>query len=314
MSIPGEGLEVHFFYVSGCSPCEEQKPFNKELADKYLIQFIDHDAGEPEGSALLTQMLADVGIKEKQLQFPATIFGGQAFFGWKSAETTGKEIEKTLQECLAGICPETEREEPKDETTLPILGKIKLSDYSLPGLAVILGLVDGCNPCAMWVLAYLISLVMTLRDKRKIWLLVGSFVFASGVLYFLFMTAWLNAFLLIGYFRPVTIAIGLIALGAGILNIREFIKTKGAIVCEVGDAESKKKTMSRIEKVVFSPLTVGTIAGIIALAFVVNSIEFVCSFALPATFTHVLSLSNLSTFQYYGYILLYDFFFIQREK
>ena len=68
--------------------------------------------------------------------------------------------------------------------------------------------------------------------------------------------------------------------------------------------------MSRMERVVFSPLTFGTIAGIIALAFVVNSIEFVCSSALPAIFAHVLSLSDLSTFQYYAYILLYVFFFM----
>ena len=124
------------------------------------------------------------------------------------------------------------------------------------------------------------------------------------------MTAWLNAFLLIGYFRPMTIVIGSVALGAGILNIREFVRTKGAIACEVGDAESRKNTMSRMQKVVFSPLTLGTIAGIVGLAFVVNSIEFVCSSALPAIFAHVLSLSDLSTFQYYAYILLYVFFFV----
>jgi hypothetical protein len=108
----------------------------------------------------------------------------------------------------------------------------------------------------------------------------------------------------------VTIIIGLACLGAGILNIREFIQTKGAIVCEVADAESRKKTMSRMEWVVFSPLTFGTIAGITALAFVVNSIEFVCSSALPAIFTHVLPFSNLSTFQYYGCIFIYLFFFM----
>jgi hypothetical protein len=308
-SITNEDFEVHFFHLSGCSHCDEQKPFNGKLANTYPIHFISHNAGEPEGSALLAEMLANVGVKDEP-EFPVTIFGGRAFGGWESEETTGKEIEEALQQCLTGNCPETKKEEPEDEATLPIIGKIKLSDYSLPGLAVILGLVDGCNPCAMWVLAYLISLVMVLKDRRRALLLVGSFVFASGVLYFLFMTAWLNAFLLIGYSRPVTIVIGLVALGAGILNIREFIKTKGAIVCEVGDEESKKKTMTRIEKVVFSPLTLGTIAGIVALAFVVNSIEFLCSFALPATFTRVLSLSNLSTFRYYGYILLYDFFFM----
>jgi hypothetical protein len=68
--------------------------------------------------------------------------------------------------------------------------------------------------------------------------------------------------------------------------------------------------MSRIETVIFSPLSLATIAGIIGLAFVVNSVEFVFSSALPAIFTHVLSVSRLPTIQYYGYILLYDFFFM----
>lgn len=305
-----EGLEVHFFHLPGCSHCHEQEPFNDKLANEYpSIHFIYHDAMKPEESALLAEMLASVGEKGNP-EFPVTIFGGQAFMGWESEETTGKAIETALQQCLAGDCPQTGSETPDDEVALPIIGKIRLLDYSLPALAVVLGLVDGFNPCAMWVLAYLISLIMTLGDKRKIWLLVGSFVFASGVLYFLFMTAWLNAFLLIGYFRPMTIIIGSVALGAGIVNIREFVRTKGAVACEVGDAESRKNTMSRMQKVVFSPLTLGTIAGIVGLAFVVNSIEFVCSSALPAIFAHVLSLSDLSTLQYYAYILLYVFFFM----
>ena len=308
--ISDEGLEVHFFHLTGCSHCDEQKPFNERLASIYPeIGFIYHDAAKPNEFALLAQMLANAGMEDEP-DFPVTIFGGQAFCGWESEDTTGKEIEKALQECLAGNCPEAKGKESKDEITLPIIGEIIPSEYSLPALAIILGLVDGFNPCAMWVLAYLISLIMTLRDRRRIWLLVGSFVFASGVLYYLFMTVWLNVFLLIGYFRPLTVVIGLVALGGGILSIREFIETKGAIVCEVGDEESRKKTMSRMEKVVFSPLTLGTVAGIIALAFVVNSIEFVCSAAIPAIFTHVLSLSNLSTFQYCAYILLYDLFFM----
>lgn len=306
-----EGLEVYFFYAPGCSDCEAQKSFNIKLAEAYpSLNFIYHDISTPEGSALLSEMLANVVIETEYPETPVTIFSGLVFSGWESEETTGKKIETALQQCLAGDCPETEIAEPQDEATLPIIGEIRLSDYSLPALAVILGLVDGFNPCAMWVLVYLISLIITLKDKRKIWLLVGSFVFASGVLYFLFMTAWLNAFLLIGYSRPLGIVIGLVALGTGTLNVREFIKTKGAIVCKVGDEESKKKTMTRMERVVFSPLTLATIAGIVALAFVVNSIEFVCSSALPAIFTGVLSMSNLSTFHYYAYILLYDLFFM----
>jgi len=301
--------DINFFYLPGCSHCEEQELFNKKLENTYSINITRHDATTPAGSALLSVMLDELGIEDEP-DFPITIFGNQVFGGWESEETTGKAIEEALQQCLAGDCPPPAGEEPGDGIELPIWGEIVPGDYSLPALAVILGLVDGFNPCAMWVLIYLISLIATLRDRKRIWLIVGSFVLASGVLYFLFMTAWLNAFLFIGYVRPVTTVIGLVALGGGILQIRGFIETKGAIVCEVTGEESRKKTMTRIQKIVSSPITLGTIAGIIALAFAVNSIEFVCSAAIPAIFTHVLSLASLTTFQYYGYILLYVLFFM----
>jgi len=309
-SSPGEGFEVHFFHIPGCSHCEEQEPFNEKLVNTHpSIQIIEHDATKPQGSALLSEMLAELGIEDEP-DFPITIFGNQLFGGWESEETTGRAIEEALQQCLAGECPRPAGEEPRDTIVLPWIGEIVLADYSLPALAGILGLVDGFNPCALWVLVYLISIIATLRDRKRIWLIVGSFVLASGVLYFLFMTAWLNAFLFIGYVKPVTIVIGLVALGGGILQVREVIKTKGAIVCEVTDEESRKKTMTRIQRIVSSPITLGTIAGILALAFLVNSIEFVCSAAVPAIFTHVLSLASLTTLQYYGYILLYVFFFM----
>jgi len=309
-SSTSEGFEVYFFHVAGCSHCDEQKPFNEKLADKYpQIRIIDYDATTPTGSAQLSEMLENLGIEDVP-NVPITIFGNQVFSGWESEETTGRAIEEALKQCLAGDCPSPAGEKPKDTIVLPIIGEIVLADYSLPALAVVLGLVDGFNPCAMWVLVYLISLIATLRDRKRIWLIVGSFVFASGVLYFLFMTAWLNAFLFIGYVRPVTTVIGLVALGGGILQVREVIETKGAIVCEVTGEESRKKTMTRIQKIVSSPITLGTIAGIVALAFLVNSIEFVCSAAIPAVFTRVLSLASLTTLQYYSYILLYVLFFM----
>jgi glutaredoxin len=307
--------DINFFYLPGCPHCEEQERFNEKLESEYpSINITRHDATTPEGSALLSEMLAELGVEDESA-FPVTIITtsenqGWVHFGWESEETTGKAIEEALKNCLAGNCPPPTSGEPKHIIKLPLIGEIVLSDYSLPTLAVVLGLVDGFNPCAMWVLVYLISLVATLRDKKRIWLIVGSFVLASGILYFLFMTVWLNLFLVIGYIKAVTIVIALVALGGGILQIREVVKTRGAIVCEVTDEESRKKTMTKVQEIVSSPLTWGILVGIIALAFTVNAVEFVCSAAIPAVFTQVLSLASLTTFQYYGYILLYVFFFM----
>jgi putative Mn2+ efflux pump MntP len=196
-----------------------------------------------------------------------------------------------------------------DKVNLPIFGEIDVMDYSLVTLAILLGTVDGFNPCAMWALVFLISIAMGLKDRRKLVLLVGSFVFASGVLYFLFMTAWLNAFLFVGYVRPIIIGIGLLALGIGIFDLKDFFM-KTPMVCKVGSSGSKKKLAERMQNLMNSPITWATFFGIIALAFVINAIEFLCSAAIPAVFTQTLALKNLPTLSYYGYILLYDFFFM----
>ncbi|MFH1788622.1 MAG: hypothetical protein ABH834_04520, partial [Candidatus Altiarchaeota archaeon] len=295
---------VHFFYMPTCPHCREQHGFNDQLEEKYGIKIIEYDVTTTEGSTLFSRICGEYDLMG---YVPTTIVGGKVFVGFD--EETGNKIEEAVVECLDGGCEDAMEEACTVKETfvvsLPLIGEKDLRQYSLPMLAIMIGLIDGFNPCAMWVLVYMIALVINLKDRSRAWIIVGTFVAASGTLYFLFMTAWLNAFLLIGYLKIVTIVIGLLALGGGTLQLKEYIEKKGAIECEIGDAESKKKTMNKLNELLHAPLTLPTIIGIVALAFVVNSIEFACSAALPAIFTQILALSNLSFWQHYLYIGLY---------
>lgn len=307
--------QISFFFHPQCPHCREQKNFIPYLKAKYPeLPWVSYDTSNPENSRLLTKKMVESGLSEKDAAVPMTFIGPYVVRGFSSPETTGVRLEKAILAYLKddpSLYPEEERSGQSRETVrLPLIGEIKPADYSLPALAVIIGLVDGFNPCAMWVLVYLISLIVSMNDRRKVWFLVGTFVLSSGILYFLFMTAWLNVFLFMGYLHSLTLIIGLAALGAGILSVRDYVQTKGQVVCKIGDADSKRRTMGRIERIVHSPLTFISVFGIIALAFIVNSIEFACSAALPAIFTHTLSLRNLPAIEYYGYILLYDLFFM----
>lgn len=313
--LPTQEKQISFFFHPQCPHCREQKKFIPYMQEKYPeLHWVFYDTSQSQNVELLTSMLAEKGKPTANIGVPMTFIGPYVISGFKSVETTGVRIEKAIRASIQNdpsLYPAEERGGGEEESVdLPFIGKIKVAEYSLPALAVIIGLVDGFNPCAMWVLVYLISLIMSINDRRKVWLLVGTFVLASGILYFLFMTAWLNVFLFMGYLRSLTLVIGLVALGAGILSVREFIRDKGQVVCKIGDADSKKQTMGRIERIVNSPLTVFSVFSIIVLAFIINSIEFACSAALPAIFTHTLSLRNLPTIEYYGYILLYDLFFM----
>ncbi len=184
---------------------------------------------------------------------------------------------------------------------------------SLLFLSFMVGLIDGFNPCAMWVLIYLITLVSQLRDRKKMWLIVGTFLAASGILYFLILSLWLGGWQYLNYLAgagKILKAAGVFALGTGIYFIYDFIKSGGKIECKVGDFKSRQKTMSKIQKIVHSPLTIPTFIALIFLAFAINLTEFVCSIGLPALFTQVLSVADISLLMKYFYILIYTLAFM----
>ena len=187
------------------------------------------------------------------------------------------------------------------------------STTSLFILSILIGLIDGFNPCAMWVLIYLITLVSQLTDRKKMWIIVGTFLLASGILYFLILSLWLGGWEYLNYITGaswILNAAAIFALGTGAYFIFDFIKSGGKVECKVGDFESRKKTTTKIKTIVNSPLTIPTFLALIALAFAINLTEFVCSIGLPALFTQVLSLTDISMISKYFYIGLYTLAFM----
>jgi len=309
-----DSVEVHFFYAPTCPHCNEQKPIYYEVkSERTDVAFFEHDASSQEGSALFYKMATEAGMDTSRLGVPTLFIGKHVLVGMQSKEKILSAIDECINECKGEeyLSEKSQgMEEGFDDFEIPFIGRTDLTAWSLPLLAIVLGFVDGFNPCALWVLIFIITLLLGERDKKKIWLVVGSFVFASAVSYFLFMTAWLNLFLMMGYIKIVTIIIGMFAVGAGVLHVKDWIATKGEVVCNVTDAKSRKKTMDKIRDILSKPVTIGVILSMIGLAFMVNAIEFVCSAAIPAVFTQLLALSDISTFQHYLYISLYVFFYM----
>jgi len=308
-----EVKDVHVFFHPQCSHCHKEFDFfdKIKIEEKFPhINIIKHDITNSSKSNLMQFYGRSFGIDMRFLGTPLLVYGNDYVMGFGDESTTGKRIIELLSPKKENNAKTEAKTIEKQETvSLPIFGEVSLVETSIPLLAVILGAVDGFNPCAMWVLVFLISIIAELNDKRKIYTLIGTFLMASGILYFLFMTAWLNLFLFVGYVQTVTLAIGLSAIYFGVTSIYDYIKAGGQAECHV-DFQSQSKTKNRIKELISSPLNIASFFGIVMLAFVVNSIEFVCSSALPAIFTQVLTLADISTFSYYMYILLYVLFFM----
>jgi len=312
-------VEVHFFYGSTCPHCKKAAVFLKGLQEKYpsIKMNIYEVYGNKDNAKLLLEFLKSCE-EEEVIRVPAIFIGDEAIIGYLNDETTGKAIEKAVENCLTVVCVNPleklncEEKEKKDEIiNYPFIGQINLSKLSLPTLTVVVAALDGFNPCAMWILLFLIALLINVKSRKKMWLVGGTFIFTSGLVYYLLLSAWLNLFLAISYVGLTRIIIGLIALGAGIWQIRNFTLYKPG-VCEVAPIGSKRqeKLTEKAKQIVESSALPATLLGVIALALGVNLIEFFCSAGLPAIYTRILSLNELSSFSYYSYLLLYTFIFI----
>jgi thiol-disulfide isomerase/thioredoxin len=334
----GKQVNVYFFWGEGCPHCDQEKPFLDQLERKYpTVKVFDFEVWN---NAENRRYLIEVGEKLKTdvSGVPFTVVGDEAYIGF-SQSLTSEQIEDRLKYCVSNSCSDSvaeivgitsgenltqplqvdtqpEKDEDIDEKKiipdaidLPIIGEIQTKDFSLPVFTVVLGVLDGFNPCAMWTLLFLISLLLGMKDKKRRWILGTVFIVTSALVYFLFMAAWLNLILFIGFIVWVRILIGLVALGGGGYNLREFFINKDN-ACKVTGEKKRQAVFEKLKSITHQRKFLFALGGIILLAFAVNLVELICSAGLPAVFTQVLSLSNLPKWQYYVYMLVYIFFFM----
>lgn len=300
-----ETVRVEFFWGLGCPHCAREKVFLEKLAAEHpRLEIHDYEVFyDRENSrrlqAIGRELAADVsGV-------PFTVIGDKYFIGYAGDETTGKAIEAEIIRRL-GVNPVSSGQE---SIKVPWLGEIDPKNFSLPALTVIIAALDGFNPCAMWTLLFLISLLLGMKDKTRMWLLGSAFIAASALVYFLFLAAWLNLFLFLGLVVWVRIMIGLVALAAGGYYLHDYRVNRGG-ACTVTGGDKKQRIFSRLKAITQNRNFFPALVGIIVLAFAVNLVELVCSAGLPAVYTQILSLSQLSRWQYYLYLAGYIFVFM----
>ncbi len=291
--------DIYLFFGDGCPHCADEEEFLERILPNYPgVKVHAYEIWHSkENKQLYEEMVKHFDIKNSGI--PTIVIKDKYFVGYNSDEITGSSIESAIK----GV------DEDSNKIKIPFFGVKEATDFSLPILTVVIGILDGFNPCAMWILIFLISLLLGMEDRKKMWIFGGAFIFTSGAVYFLFLAAWLNLFLFIGFVSIVRYMIGLVALGSGVYHVKEYLTNKEG-ACKVVKGEDKKKLIDKFKKVVSQKNFLLALGGIIVLAVAVNLIELVCSAGLPAVYTQVLTMSDLSPWQHYGYLILYILFFM----
>jgi hypothetical protein len=296
-------VTLDFFWGVGCPHCEEAKPFVDDL------QRGDHDLRiqrwevrkDPEGRKHFIETMKRLGAKA--VGIPTFVVGERYLVGFQKGSTE-REVRRMIEAERKGQSVEA----PK-LVQLPVVGLVDVRAMSLPAFTVLVGLVDGINPCAMWVLLVLLGILMHVKSRRRLLLFGGTFVVMSGVVYFAFMTAWSLFFQLAGLSRAITIGLGLVVLAMGLVNLKELIWFKRGVSLMVPE-RAKPGLFRRMRGIATAASLPTAFLGVFVLAFVVNLIELGCTLGLPAVYTRVLSLHELSSSARYAYLALYNLMYV----
>lgn len=339
-------VNVYFFWAEGCPHCAKEKELLDFYQHKYpYIKILDFEVSDNNANGrILTESakILDTGVSG----VPFTVIGDKSFTGYSEIISPGQILGR-LEYCHVNECPDSlavlfqpepvvatssfqpepssaVASEPVGQTPLPaitkesadietvvvpILGEIDAVHFSLPLITIIMGVLDGFNPCALWTLLFLISLLLGMENKKRMWILGSIFIIASAFVYFLFMAAWLNLILFIGFVIWARILIGGVALYGGAYNLKEFFFRKDS-GCKVANDEKRRRVFDKLKQIIQQKSFLVSLVGIVLLAFIVNLVELVCSAGLPAVYTQILALNDLNLWQYYSYILLYILFFM----
>lgn len=315
-------VNVYLFHSDSCPHCKREIEYLKTL-DDVNVKYYEVSSY----SNLLSKVRKELNIKESSV--PLTIIGSDYVIGYSDEiknnidsmieSYSEKEhcdvVEDIIQNKDIKSCVDKNKGiyTKSDDKVLNIFGKkiiFNAKNISLPLISALIGFVDGFNPCAMWVLIFLISMLFNMKDRKKMWTLGIVFLVTSALVYMAFMTGILAlANSSVGSLFKYVIA--LVALIGGTINLVSFKKSlKSNTGCQVTDKKKKKKIMDRIKDIVSEKHFVISIIGIMLLAISVNLVELACSAGLPAMFIEILSLNNLSKLEYSLYMLIYMLMFM----
>ena len=193
--------------------------------------------------------------------------------------------------------------------SLPLVGTVDTSRFSLPVLTLVMAVLDSFNPCAFFVLFFLLSLLVHAHSRQRMIVIGGIFVLFSGLLYFLFMAAWLNFFLFFGRLRSITAIAGAVALIIAALNIKDFFFFKKGISLVIPE-HAKPRLFERMREIMHAGSLPAMLAATVFLAFAANTYELICTAGFPMVYTRALTLQNLPLPGYYAYLGLYNMVYV----
>ena len=300
-------VELVIFHGDGCPHCAAMLEFLDELQGRYdELVVSDYEVWYDEANLqLFVETLAELG--EEPDAVPTVVVDGIVIVGHSDA--IEQRIERIVDDLLAGLEPADEGEFVID---VPFVGSVDVGSGSLIGSTALIALVDGVNPCSLWVLSMLMALVVHSGSRRRVFAVGGVFLLITSLLYGLYMIGAYSALSVIGQRTWIRVAVALVAGVFGVLHIKEHWTTKGPSVT-IG-SEHKPGLFAKMRRLADMDRSLpATLGGTAVLAVGVSLLETPCTAGLPLLWTNLIADRGVPTSGAVALFLLYLLIFLVDE-
>ncbi|HOM67855.1 MAG: hypothetical protein BWX85_00878 [Chloroflexi bacterium ADurb.Bin120] len=219
-----------------------------------------------------------------------------------------QEPEIQAPEIQAPEIQEPETQEPEQEElmiNLPFIGKVNLADKSLLLSTLLIALVDGFNPCSIWVLSLLLAITLNSRSRKKVLIIGLVFIFVTGFVYALFISGLFTVFTFVGYTGWIQFIVAVFALFFAVVNIKDYFWYKEGFSFTISD-EKKPGIYKGIRKVMRAEGNIWALIGAtVVLSAGVSIVEFSCTAGFPVIWTNLLVVHEATGLAFLGFLLVY---------
>jgi thiol-disulfide isomerase/thioredoxin len=327
---PSEPVIIYIFWGEGCPYCRAEHEFLAELKTIYpQVVVRDYEVYYNEDNRrYLSQMLAEYGLEPSGV--PTTFINDRYWIGF--SENIAHQLEATVTGCLqttcadagVGIIPIANQTLPQTTTadaapvledsiiTLPLGRTVNLSGLSLWLSTALIALVDGFNPCSLWVLSLLLALVIHSGSRQKTMIVGLTFLTVTSLVYVLFIVGLFSVFSFVGFMGWIQVAVALLALVFAVINIKDYFWYKQGVSLTIADKHKPKiyRDMRGLLQVDNTPTLIGATA---VMAMGVTLVELPCTSGLPVLWTNIIATHQPNTLTFVLLLGLYMLIFLADE-
>jgi thiol-disulfide isomerase/thioredoxin len=188
---------------------------------------------------------------------------------------------------------------------IPLLGSVNLETKSSFVSTILIALVDGFNPCSLWVLTMLLALTLHTGSRKKVFIIGIVFLTVTAGIYALFITGLFSILKITSAMSWIRILVALIALFFALVNIKDYFWYKEGISFTIAD-DKKSGIFKKMRAVMdASQSFTGLIGATIALAVGVSIVEFSCTAGFPVIWTNILTAQKISGISFVLLLVIY---------